>query len=186
VTKDREIEDWMSDWQAATPPVPDVRGWIEKHHRRFVRENVGAFALFAAGLLAPLVIALRTSRAEIQLAWFGILLLYAGGLLFRIWNQRGTWRPVAQTTRAFLELSRRRALASRRALRVARWMAGLTSLVVAGMAAWIGPTMPAFAAGLVTGFAVALVPLSFFIARRRRRCERDLEEVRRLLSQFDA
>jgi hypothetical protein len=186
VTNDRELEEWMSDWQAATPPVPSVRGWIEKHDRRFVRERAGAFAVLAVGLLASPIIALSASRVELQVAWLGVLFLYAGGVLFTVWNQRGTWRPAAQTTRAFLELLQRRALANRRALRAARWTTGFSALVVTGIAVWIGPTMPAFATGLTTGFGVSLVPLSFFLARRRRRYERDLEELRLLLSQFDA
>ena len=112
---DREWSDLAKAWQtddgsAETPQ--DIPAEIRRKVQRF---SWGLIALTVAEIgFLSLALAFLTWRAwqtpkplEITTA-VTIWIFAIVGMGFTLWNRRGTWRPAAETTQAFLYLSHRR------------------------------------------------------------------------------
>lgn len=63
----------------------------------------------------------------------GVVVYIAVMAAFTVWNRRGTWRPLAETTEAFVAISR---LRCRRGLRTARFVIGIVLLQLLAMLVW--------------------------------------------------
>ena len=119
---------WQRQWQAAGGARNDTDA-AEALKRRVTRDS----RLQTIGLIAPILVTIgiggaviaraRTlaSPADVVLAaevWVFILVSWAGSL----WLARGTWRPLAETTAAFIDLSIRRCRSNLGAASFAAWL----------------------------------------------------------------
>ena len=117
---DAELDTWRRQWQAGTDE-PGRDGLAMEVRARVARES----RLMRLGLIAPILVtavigggvimhALRTGLAQDAVlaveAWLFILVIWGGCL----WIARGTWRPFAESTAAFVDLSIRRCRANLR------------------------------------------------------------------------
>ena len=108
---DAEFAAWRRQWQTA-PSSADTPAWAADIRERVTRQS----RLMGVGLLGPILVtviigglftlraASSGTRLDIVLAvecWLFIALVWAGSL----WLARGTWRPLGQTTAAFIAVS---------------------------------------------------------------------------------
>jgi hypothetical protein len=119
ITEDRELELWKEEWRAETGPLPALK---KKVRRQTLRMTVGwvvavPATVFGLAYFARLVLRDPSPDNIVVTAfvWVAMPLAFA----FFAWNQIGIWRPDAQTTRAYAELSCKRVRAELRGLRVA-------------------------------------------------------------------
>jgi hypothetical protein len=116
---DLDLDTWRSLWQAGSdgPAAADLRDRVARETRRrtvaliapvLVTVGIGGWTAGRA-ILAPdiehVVLAVET--------WLFIGLIWAGSL----WIDRGTWRPLGDTTAAFVEISIRRCRSTLNGLR---------------------------------------------------------------------
>ena len=135
---DREMRDWMEDWRDDAPPGAEARAAILRHVRRRSR----TLALVTAGDLVVTILLLGLFGALLARAREPetIAVLVAGGLLavsalgLATWNRRGIWRPSAETTEAFLEIS---LLRCRRSLRAVRYSYGIMVVEALLLVPWL-------------------------------------------------
>jgi hypothetical protein len=114
VSIDVELESWRRQWLGVAQGVADAHA-AERLRQRVVRET----RWLKIGLIFPILVtvviggavvarALRTGQVvDVVLAaegWIFIAVVWVGCL----WIARGTWRPLAGTTAAFVDLSIRR------------------------------------------------------------------------------
>lgn len=118
---DAEVEAWRRQWQSGYEP--NRHDWARSLKDRVERQsNRIRFGLAAPILVTVLVgggVLVRAlgTRQSMDIviaveAWLFILVTWAGSLLLA----RGTWRPFAETTAAFVDLSIRRCRANLRAV----------------------------------------------------------------------
>lgn len=182
---DDELLEWTRDWQAGEPVrnPADLRRQVARRSRGLVALTVGE-ALLSAGFAAALVrLALDPGHpADVPLA-IGLLGVIALAFGFSLWNRHGVWRPRADTVRASLELSLRRARRRLRGL-AAGW--GVLALEVLLLLPWaivrtdrLGSRAVAllFLAVIAGGAACALVILA-------RRTRREIEELEALAASY--
>ncbi|HLF12914.1 MAG TPA: hypothetical protein VJA26_17065, partial [Gammaproteobacteria bacterium] len=115
-------------WRTEANARNDV-GFAEDFRRRVTRES----RLIRIGLIAPILVTIGfgggfiaraltlASPADVMLAaevWFFILVTWAGCL----WIARGTWRPLAETTAAFIDISIRRCRSNLRGASFGAWL----------------------------------------------------------------
>lgn len=178
---DDELLEWTRDWQAGEPDrnPADLRRQVARRSRGLAALTAGE-ALLSAGFATALVrLALHPGHpADVPLA-IGLLGVIALAFGFSLWNRRGVWRPSADTVRASLELSLRRARGRLRGV-AAGW--GVLALEVLLLLPWaivrterFGQRAGAllFLSVMAGGAAGALVGL----ARRTRREIDELEEL---------
>jgi hypothetical protein len=111
---DAELESWRRQWRSG-PSGAAGAGAAEELTRRVLRDT----RWMKLGMIAPVFVtfgiggavvlrALRTGQViDTVLAvesWLFIVVTWVGGL----WLARGTWRPLADTTAAFVDISIRR------------------------------------------------------------------------------
>jgi hypothetical protein len=115
VSKDIELDAWREDWHSHTEVLPDLKKKIARQNRRMV----GTFFVLCLCLGSVTTEAVRTRSSFVCGVavglWFASIAV--GGYTY--WVRRGAWRPAAQTTRAYLELSYKRATAKKRTIRFA-------------------------------------------------------------------
>lgn len=189
--EDRELESWRAEWRQATLPLPEIHKKIKRQNRRFYLSLVAAALAFVGALIFSIV-AVRQEPSPERIAWaVGIWILALGSGAYRLWNQRGTWRPATQSTRAFLDLSRKRALAKIRSVRVAFYVIPAWLVFCAGIVAWrwnvFGPDMKAHPTDylLAFGAVVVILLLAFlYLAWVRRRQIAELKEAEQLLQEM--
>lgn len=181
---DNELSDWMADWQADPEPVPEVRDAIRRRvQRKTLRMALAAAfeTVFALGMIAFVVRSALRDPSPINagaMAVLALLILWATGC--SLWYLRGTWKPSAETTSAFIDLSLLRCQRRLRAVRAGWWLLGLELAV---MIPWIVLSLKAKSAGF--GLLVVLsvlVSAALIVAERRTRRElREWEEMRESL-----
>lgn len=189
--EDRELESWRAEWRQATLPLPEIHRKIKRQNRRFYLSLAAAAVAFVSALILSIA-AVRQDPSPERIAWaVGIWVLAFGGGAYRLWNQRGTWRPATQSTRAFLDLSRKRALAKIRSVRVAFYIISAWLAFCAGIVAWrwniFGPDIKAHPADylLALGAVVVIMLFAFlYLAWVRRRQIADLKETECLLQEM--
>lgn len=190
---DAELTVWRRQWAAQSDPRNDA-DLARDLKRRVTRES----RLMKVGLIAPILVTIgigsaligRTlslaSAADIVLAaevWLFIVITWIGCL----WLARGTWRPLGETTAAFVDLSIRRCRSNLRGATFGAWLyvgqllfmllwklyttpIGLGDLLMAWpvvLIGWIG--LPAFFAGR-----------AWFVRRQRAQLDHFLELQRQL------
>jgi hypothetical protein len=194
MTRDGELENWRRQWQSGSQPALDAAA-AEELRARVLRETSG----IKMGLMAPILVTLVTggtvlSRAlhtrqslDVLLAietWIFIVVVWVGSL----WIARGTWRPLGNTTTAFVDVSIRRREAYLRGATfgVCLYVAQLVFMVLA-----IAEASPVGMVGILTSRAVILfgwvalpsIGVALYWFRRRQRA--DLERLRKLERQLE-
>jgi hypothetical protein len=189
VSTDTELESWRREWQSRPESGIDADA-AERLRRRVLRETRGLKLHLVWPILVTLVVggwitsrALRTEQAlDVVLAieaWIFIVVIWAGCL----WIARGTWRPLADTTAAFVDVSIRRREANLRGITFGAclYVAQLAFIVLA-----LGTVSPAGIAPIlassyfvVAGWIGVPTGLAFAIWFRRRQ-QADLERLRGL------
>jgi hypothetical protein len=187
-------ENWRRVWQGRSESAVDEDA-IERLRRRVLRET----SSIKLGLIAPILVTLgvgghivwraRTGQAfDVFLAvetWLFIVVVWVGSL----WIARGTYRPLADTTAAFVDVSIRRREANLRGATFGAWLYVFQFMfLVLAMAA----ASPAGIAAVLTSNAVIVlgwVGLPTVIAGLywfRRRQRTDLERLRELQRQLQS
>jgi hypothetical protein len=189
--QDRELESWRAEWRQATLPLPEIHRKIKWQNRRFYLSLLAAAVAFVGALVLS-VVSVRQEPSPERIAWaVGIWVLVFGCGVYRLWNQRGTWRPATQSTRAFIDLSRKRALAKIRSIRVAYYVISAWLIFCTGIVIWrwgtFAPDIKAHPLDylLALGAVVAIMLLAFlYLAWVRRRKYAELKEAERLLEEM--
>jgi hypothetical protein len=139
MTTDLEWRELATAWRAVEPdPATTIRGVVRRQSRRMrmmlaaeIGITIGAFALVAW------VVARNPTRATIGWAIAATIhsaLVWA----FGITNRRGTWRPMAETTRAYLTLALERARRQRQAARFVLVLLAVETTLIVGWAIAVG------------------------------------------------
>jgi Na+/melibiose symporter-like transporter len=178
---DDELLEWRAGWQADPEPGPEIRDVIRQRvKRRSLKMALSAAGemVSAIGMLAFVAwSALRDPTAINVGAMACLALLILWAMSFSLWYLRGTWRPSAETTSAFVALSVLRCQRRLQALRAGWW---LLALELAVMTPWICLRLKAQAAAWgFLAFLTAMVSVGLIIAQRRTRRElREWQEMR--------
>jgi Na+/melibiose symporter-like transporter len=192
--EDRELDSWREQWSSMAGPSPEFRSQIEskikRQSRRFVLGNLLSAVAFVGILIFGLF--LRHQSSWIGTGWTaGICGLVFVSIAFRVWVLRGTWRPEAESTRAFVELWRKRVLARIRLLRIAIYVSVGWIIFCAGLTAanWatIGQEVRAHPkdwAGLLIACVVMQPVMGLWAAWLRRRKLAELNEVTKILNEM--
>lgn len=193
MSTDLELDNWRRQWQGGPDHAAQAQA-AEELRRRVLRDTrriklmlvmpalvtvaIGGFVVLRAlrtGQVIDLVLAIET--------WLFIIVVWIGSL----WLGRGTWRPLGDTTAAFLDVSIRRCEANLGAASFAAYLYGLQLLFVV-LAKVIDSAAGFFA--VLTSLPMILLGwlgLPLFYAgihwyRRRQRAELEhLRELRRQL-----
>ena len=170
---DTELETWRQVWRDQSEPLPALKKKIRRQNLRM-----------AAGVAAICVcLALSTMAAVRTRSWFiaglatgiGFASLFLGSYAW--WVRRGAWKPTAQTTLAYAELSYKRVIAKSRTLRFSFYFMFATVLLFTVFVAWNWKTL-----GVREGIIVAaMVAELFFLKRCGRRKEQEIKETKKLI-----
>lgn len=195
MTTDVELESWRRQWQSRANAGVDA-GAAERLRLRVLRETRSLKVNLIWPILVTLVVsswitsrALRTGQTlDVVLAiegWIFIVVIWTGCL----WITRGTWRPLADTTAAFVDVSIRRREANLRGLTFGAclYVGQLAFVVIALGAASPSGIVPVLTSSYMIvvgwiGVPCGLVALHWF--RRRQRA--DLERLRELKRQLQS
>ncbi len=137
VVRDAEWERLSSTWGEVREGPVDA-GWVLELVRRQNRRLEIALVcevVITIGILGALawwVVATGSREAVV----FGTVALVHSAAVwaFALWNRAGVWRPLGQTTRAYLTLARERC---RRERRAARFVIGLLAIEAVPIAWWV-------------------------------------------------
>jgi hypothetical protein len=194
--EDRELDTWRQQWGTVGEPLPDIHRQIQKRIKRqnlrFLADNLSAAVTFVAGVVFA-VFVVRQQPDRLGITWAAgicIFMLVCAG--YRLWLQRGTWRPETQSTRAFVELWEKRLTAKLRLLRLASYLVvGWIAFVAVSASVnreVVALRFKAHPAEQLAGVAASciVVPASlFWLAWYRRRKLAELEDVKRLLAEMN-
>jgi Kef-type K+ transport system membrane component KefB len=191
-----EWADLAAEWQR-TPHdrarlVAELARKVRRHRRRMlaVLACEVLITLLALGASVQLVRA-GDSRALVAATWCWLLVTVSWA--FALWNRRGTWRPVAEHTRAYLELSFERC---RRQLRAVRFVLAMVLVQFPLLALWVAARASAAPGGahgrralLANGFLLLLLAgylgWAIWFRGRTRREIKWLEQACRRLENAD-
>jgi hypothetical protein len=136
MTNDHELEMWRQEWRSQTEPLPEsVLKIKDSIRRQNLRMFLGAILSGALLLLVALWALQNPTWYRVHYAE-GFWLLMLLSLIYRFWTLRGTWKPAAQTTRAYLELNYKRAAAVARYLRFLLGILIVTTVISTPFVAW--------------------------------------------------
>ena len=177
MTVDIEIETWRREWQSQTEPLPKLKRKIQRQNLR----TIAGVVLMCACLAVSTTEALRTRSSF--MAGLAAGLWFAGLVLgsYAWWVQRGAWKPAAQTTQGYLELSYKRAVAKARTLRFSFYFLLAAIVVLAPFLLWSWKTLR----GIGVLALAALVAELFLFRYLERRKKLEIEETKKLLEQSD-
>jgi hypothetical protein len=193
--EDRELDSWREQWGSVGEPPPEFRRKIlqkiKRHRRRFLLGNLFAVGAFVGILI--FAVFMRRQSSWMGTGWAtGICVLVFVSAGYRVWVLRGTWRPEAQSTRAFVELWHRRAVARTRMLRIAIYVSlgWIVFCAVLTAANWttIGQNVRAHPTDWIEVLVVCLLmqPVIWsWAAWLRRRKVAELNEVKRILDDMN-
>jgi Flp pilus assembly protein TadB len=174
-TIDLELAAWRRDWSTETEPLPELK---RKIRRQNLRITVVVAALCVCLALSTIAAVRTRSSFMAGLAtgmWFASLSLGS----YAWWVRRGAWRPTAQTTLAYLELSYRRAIARARTLRFSFYFLLAGIVLSAAFFAWNWQQFTTTEALILA----ALVAELFFFSHKARRNKQEIKEMQKLLEQ---
>jgi hypothetical protein len=183
-----EWTELVEQWNAvdeSTIHFDALRARIEAEHRRMIR-SVGldtvVSVLFAGGAAYAL---LRFPSPWTRLFAIDVAAMLVATWAFALWNRRGTWRPLGETTESFLRLAR---LRCRRKIQAVRFGAELMIAQLVAVVAWRvwGPRQAPFAPTEMLAVLPAIVVVIFtaWLALSRRRAVLELAELDRLHAQL--
>ena len=185
---DTEWSAWQATWSGAAGPLPDVRARAQREVRLHRRARIAFFVLVAVGL-AGSVPAFTDSQPEVHaIGWMILAFCGAMGLGYGL-LQRGLRPEEAGSPRAAVAFLERRLRVERRSAQLVRWgYAGLCAafvLVFPRMVAshsrpWLEMAI-SFSFMLLTLVATFSAP--WWVARRNRRHEEELEGWRRWMDE---
>lgn len=188
-TTDDELDSWRTEWASQTPPHQDLQVWLSGARRRATRETAWSVLGVIAMFIIYGVMAFQSTRIEWVALGLAGCVFAALGVLVMARVRRGTWKPVNQSTRAFLELYERRARAQLRLIRFSAWL-GLGWLVLVGVpfiySLWkdLAPKSNDFFLGVATGLVPLLVVSVWSMIRQHRRATNDQREAAALLAEY--
>lgn len=176
MTTDHELEGWRREWRHETEPLPDLK-------KKIRRQNLwmaGAVAATCICLAASTVEAVRTGSSFVTGLAVGIG--FASVVLgsYGWWVRRGAWKPTAQTTLAYAELSYKRAVAKWRTVRFAFFFLLATASVAFASAAWYWKHLL-----LRDGVILAALVIEVIVLwRQSKRKKRAAEKAKELLDEL--
>ena len=196
MTNDRELDVWREQWSGVARPSPDFQRQVQKRikvqDRRFWLGNLLAVAaLVGTVILTVYQLSHQSSRLEKGRA-IGVVVLLFVAVTFRLWLMRGTWRAETQSTRAFVELWRRRVLSRIRGLQIGTciaigWLVFCAALAAANWSTvrleFMGHPTVYLAMMLVIVVMLPVIWLGVMWLRRRK--VRELNELTRLLEEME-
>ena len=183
-----EWTELVEQWNAldeSTVHVDALRARIEAERRRMIRSVAmdAVVSVVFAGAAAYAL--LRFPSAWTRLFAIDVAAMLVATWAFALWNRRGAWRPLGETTESFLQLAR---LRCRRKIQAIRFGADVLIAQVIAVAAWRvwGPQHAPFArTELTTALPVIVVVLfTVWLALSRRRVAQELAELDRLHAQL--
>jgi Na+/melibiose symporter-like transporter len=193
--EDRELDIWREQWSSVAEPPAEfqrkVQRRIKRQDRRFVLGNL----LTVIAFLGILIFArfMRHQSSWMGTGWAaGICVLVFVSAGCRVWVLRRTWRPQTQSTRAFVELWRKRVAARIRLLRISiylslGWIIFCAALTAANWTT-IGQDVRAHPKDwveLLVACALMQPVLWYGAAWLRRRKLAELNEVNKILNEMD-
>ena len=130
---------------------------------------------------------MRFPGAWTRLLAVNVALMVIATWTFAIWNRRGLWRPLGETTDSFLRLARLRCRRKLQALRFAVVLL-IVQLLFVGVWRAVGPGDAPFARTEATAALPIAVVVVYVVAlvRLRRRVTEEMAELDRLDAQLSA
>jgi hypothetical protein len=168
VSADLELESWRQAWSVDTEPLPELKRRVRAQNRRLV---LGLVAM-ACVLVIATAVALRQPPGS---GWrgfaVGVWAASAVGGAYALWARRGTWEPSAQTTEAYVDVLRRRAVAE---LRKLVFLRRCLLVVLVGYTGWL--LWKGWPFTLRSGVLVAMFALEgWWMGRMEKRRRRDVD-----------
>jgi hypothetical protein len=187
---DVELEAWRRDWQAASPPILDLKAKVDRQTRMMRWAVVADIIVTIAIGGGTLALALRSPRTQMLVltigAWIFIGIAWAMSFLLR----RGAWAPVTATTTAFLDLSilrcrrRREALVAQALLYVMILTFDLVWIYLASAPDSRPGAMAFLMSPVILWIWVVTGALGALAVRHRRKLSRELAALTRLRQQI--
>src|SRR5439155_23404141 len=110
-TEERERERWKQEGQAEVAgPVPQLKKRVRLQTARMIASNLFGLSIGVAALVYAARIVRREPNPETIVWGAAVLLIWLVATMFVVWNQIGIWRVETESTRAYAELSYKRAL----------------------------------------------------------------------------
>ena len=172
---DSELATWQKEWRepAAEQRVdqsellPDLMKKIRRQDRR---------SAIAVGLTCVCVILGSVAAWRVRTSFLSGL---ATGLWFASltmgtyawWVRRGTWKPAARTTAAYVRLAYNRAVAKERLLKFAFRFILVTTILYAGLMVWTWRHFSMNSAGVLAAMATEIVLFDRLMRKQRRAIE---------------
>lgn len=179
MTSDLELETWQREWREQTEPLPELKKKIKRQNLH----TVLAVVAICACLIVSTVWALRSGSSFM----FGVAsgIGFAGSLAgsYGLWLRRGAWRPTAQTTLAYAELSHKRAVARVRLLHFMFLLLLTTTVLLAGFVSWNWRHFHLLRDGVILA---ALVVELFYIRHKENRKKLEIPETQKLIDDLKA
>jgi hypothetical protein len=185
---DAEWNSWQSSWRGATGPLPDVRARTEKEVRLHRLANVAFFLLVAIALAAAISVFADSSAAVRRIGWI-IIAFCAAISIGYLSIQRGIGLSKVGNPRDALAFLERRLRVERLTAHLVRWV--YAGLFVAFVIVFPGVVakheapqleMAISYSGMLVAFAVTF-SAPWWVARRNRRHEEELERWRRWMDE---
>lgn len=164
------FEDWAKVWRTGGLPEgveADVRRSADRRTRA-MRLWLGAEVVVTAATLGAVGTVVTARGGVISLGWAVAAAIHTGVVWgFTIWNRRGTWLPLGESTVEYLRLTRLRVEGRRRAAVFTLWLVGFEVAALGGLAAARWPT-PGGPRAWLSAAAVTSAAIGWAIWSRRR------------------
>jgi len=175
VTVDTELETWRQQWQSQSEPLPDLKKKIKRQNLRMI----SAAVLISVCLVAATALANRSSFMAGLAAGMWAASLSMGTYTLRV--RRGAWKPTAQTTLGYAELSYKRAIAKAKTVRFGFWFLLAVLALYGTLVTWRWRALSGRETAIVTGIVIELFFFQYLAYRQRREietCKNLIERVR--------
>jgi len=183
-----EWTELIEQWNAVDEPTIHfdvLRGRIEAERRRMIRDVAVDTVVSVLFVAVAGYAVLRFPGAWTRLFAVDVAAILVAVWAFAVWNRRGTWRPLGETTESFLRLAR---LRCRRQIQAVRFGAAVMVAQLVAVAAWRiwGPRHAPFAPTEMLALLPVIVVVIFtvWLGLSRRRAARELGELDRLHAQL--
>jgi hypothetical protein len=132
-TSDREWSNLSTAWQGTDDPGTErlMRASVIRRGR-LMRVVLGSEVAVTVGVLTWVGYVVSARPTATMIGW-GVAALLHSALVwgFALWNRRGMWAPLGESTRDYLALALERASRDRRAAQFVIWLVALEVLAVA-------------------------------------------------------
>ena len=189
-TEDRELELWKQEWQAeASGSFPQLRKRVRFQTTRMIASNLLGLVVAVAVLIYASRVVQRHPDPQTIIWGVAVLLFWIATAIFIVWNQLGIWRVEAESTRAYAELSYKRALTKIRKTRFILILLSFGVIFNFVYLLWedwpfIGVHATVFFTHLVR-MSVVFLTLWLFIKWYGRRKVHQAEQARRFLEEME-